>query len=231
MALGYLRTTQYPLSLAGALTAYERAIALDRFNAEALHQYGSALAMLGRDSAATAVLHQALSTEPQRPVTLYELSYIEWINRRFASSLRWADSVVAIDPTFFLGYEQRGFARFFLGDTAGARRDGEAAVRLGDLDYGESLMALMEVAARDTASARARIDRLREAVRDPERPTVFQSGALAIALVAVGDTAAALDALERAQPRGALLWYNIRGLVGLQPSPRLERLIRVIRPQ
>jgi hypothetical protein len=139
--------------------------------------------------------------------------------------------VVAIDPTFFLGYEQRGFARFFLGDTAGARRDGEAAVRLGDLDYGESLMALMEVAARDTASARARIDRLREAVRDPERPTVFQSGALAIALVAVGDTAAALDALERAQPRGALLWYNIRGLVGLQPSPRLERLIRVIRPQ
>jgi len=72
---------------------------------------------------------------------------------------------------------------------------------------------------------------VREAVRDPERPTVFQSCALAVALVAVGDTAAALEALERAQPRGALLWYYIRGLVGLLPSPRLERLIRESRPQ
>jgi len=52
-----------------------------------------------------------------------------------------------------------------------------------------------------------------------------------VARVRAADTAAALDALERAQPRGAFLWYAIRGLNGLQPSPRLERLIREIRPQ
>ncbi|MGH7538049.1 MAG: hypothetical protein ACREMF_05405 [Gemmatimonadales bacterium] len=92
-------------------------------------------------------------------------------------------------------------------------------------------MVLVDVAARETASARARIERLRAAVKHPKRPTVFESGALSVALVAVADTAAALDALERTQPRGAFLWYSIRGLVGLQPSPRLERLVREIRPQ
>ncbi len=230
MALGYLRTAQYPRTLTGALTAYERAVALDRFNAEALHQYGSTLAILGRDSVAIAVLLQALAIEPQRPITLYELSYIEWINRRLAASLRWADSVVAIDPTSFLGYEQRGYASFLLGDTAGARRDGEAAIRLGSREYAEALLAVVDAAVHDTASARARIERLRAAIKNSERPSVFESTALANALVAVGDTAAGLDALERTQPRGASLWYNIRGLVGLQPSPRLERLIREIRP-
>jgi len=231
MALGYLRTAQYPRALTGVLEAYERAIALDRFNAEALHQYGSALAILERDSNATVVLHQALSIEPQRPVTLWELSYIEFINRRLAASLHWADSVVAIDPTSFLGYEQRGYASFLLGDTAGARRDGEAAIRLGSREYAEALLAIVDAAVHDTASARARIERLRAAIKNSERLSVFESTALANALVAVGDTSAGLDALERTQPRGRFLWYGIRGLVGLQPSPRLERLIDEIRPQ
>lgn len=229
MALGYLRTAQYPRALAGVLEAYERAIALDRFNAEALHQYGSALASLERDSNASVVLHQALAIEPQRPVTLYELSYIDLINRRFAASRGWADSLVAIDPTSFLGYEQRGLARFELGDTVGARRDGESAVQLGSREVAEALLAVVDAAVHDTVSARTRIERLRAAIKNVDRLSAFESTALAYALLAVGDTTAALDALERTEPRGRFLLYGIRSLVGLQPSPRLARLINEIR--
>jgi hypothetical protein len=136
---------------------------------------------------------------------------------------------VAIDPTSFLGYEQRGLARFELGDTVGARRDGESAVQLGSREVAEALLAVVDAAVHDTVSARTRIERLRAAIKNVDRLSAFESTALAYALLAVGDTTAALDALERTEPRGRFLLYGIRSLVGLQPSPRLARLINEIR--
>ena len=51
--------------------------------------------------------------------------------------------------------------------------------------------------------------------------------------MAVGDTNGAFDALERAQPRGANLWYAVRAVVLVVHWPwsaRLERLIQEMRP-
>ena len=220
-------------TLAGVTDAYERAIALDRFNAEAVHQYGSALAQLERDSQATAVLQQALAIEPQRPVTLVELSYVADINGRSREGLRWADSAVAMDPSFFFGFQQRGIVRLDLGDSAGARRDATTAVQLGDVDFSHGVLALLDGAAGDTDSARARVQYLRAAVKHSDRPTVFESSALAMALTAIGDTSGALSTLERAQPRGLFLWYSLRAVLKvthLPPSPRLDRLIQESRP-
>ncbi|HEY6060557.1 MAG TPA: hypothetical protein VIV10_08230 [Gemmatimonadales bacterium] len=233
MALAYLRQAENPRTLAGVTDAYERAIKLDRFNAEALHQYGSALAQLERDSLAFAVLQQALAVEPQRPVTLVELSYIADINGRPHEALRWADSSVAMDPSFFFGFQNRGLIRLEVGDSAGARRDATRAIQLGDVDFSHGVLALLDAAGGDTISARARVERLRSTVKHPDRPTVFENGALAMALIGVGDTSGALDALEHAQPRGAFLWYALRQIlrvVHLSPSPRLDRLIEELRP-
>jgi len=233
MGLAYLRQAENPRTLTGVSDAYQRAIALDRFNAEAVHQYGSALAQLEQDSQATAVLQQALAIEPQRPVTLVELSYVADINGRSREGLRWADSAVAMDPSFFFGFQQRGIVRLELGDSAGARRDAMTAVQLGDVDFSHGILALLDGAAGDTGSARARVEYLRAAVKHSDRPTVFESSALAMALVGVGDTSGALTALEQARPRGAFMWYNLRAvlkLVHLPPSPRLNRLIQECRP-
>jgi TolB-like protein/Flp pilus assembly protein TadD len=233
MALAYLRQAEHPRTLAGVSEAYERAIRLDRFNTEALHQYGSALAQLERDSLASAVMQQALAIEPQRPVTLVELSYIADINGRPLEALRWADSAVAMDPSFFFSFQQRAFVRLELGDSAGARRDGTTAIQLGDVDFSHGVLALLDAASGDTVSARARVERLRAAVQHRDRPTVFENSALAMALIGVGDTSGALTALEQAQPRGAFLWYSLRAIlnvVHLPSSPRLNRLIQESRP-
>jgi TolB-like protein len=233
MGLAYLRQAENPRTLAGVTDAYERAIALDRFNAEAVHQYGSALGQLERDSQATAVLQQALAIEPQRPVTLVELSYVADINGRSREGLRWADSAVAMDPSFFFGFQQRGIVRLELGDSAGARRDATTAVQLGDVDFSHGVLALLDGAAGDTISARVRVQYLRAAVKHSDRPTVFEGSALAMALIGVGDTSGALSALEQAQPRGLFLWYSLRAVLNvthLSPSPRLNRLIQECRP-
>jgi len=229
MALAYLRQIENPRTYAGVRAAYERAIALDRTNAEALHQYGSALAQLGQDSLATEVMRQALAVEPQRSVTAIELAYVEYINERYAEARRWADSAVAMDPSFFFAYQDRAFIRLALGDTAGARRDATTAVQLGDEDWSHALLAVLNAATGDGSAARAGANRLRTAMKDPDRPSVGEGTALAAALIAVGDSSGALDALERTQPRGAYLWYIVRAVLLLVHWPRSERLDRLIR--
>jgi TolB-like protein/Tfp pilus assembly protein PilF len=226
LALGAIRVVQYPRTYAGAIPAFDRAIALDPTNAEALHQYGSILRTLGRDSAAQDVVQRALAIEPQRAISLYILSDIAWMERRFAESLRWIDSALAIDPALTIGYESRAWARFMVGDTAGARRDAITALRFdSDDDVCEALLVHLAVAGHDTASARTRIARLRTA----PQPREDGGFGLAVASLAVADTAAALEWLE-GQPRGPALLLTLREFVLLQPSPRVEQLIRESQP-
>ena len=146
MALGYLRQIENPRTYTGVRAAYERAIALDRTNAEALHQYGSALAQLGQDSFAVEAMRQALAVEPQRSVTGLELGYIAYLNQRYAEALRWADSSLRMDPSFFFAYQNRAYIRLALGDTAGARRDATTAIQLGDVDWSHGLLAVIDAA-------------------------------------------------------------------------------------
>lgn len=150
MALGYLRQIENPRTYTGVRAAYERAIALDRTNAEALHQYGSALAQLGQDSLAIEAMRQALAVEPQRSVTGLELGYIAYLNGRYAEALRWADSSLRMDPSFFFAYQNRAYIRLALGDTAGARGDATTAIQLGDVDWSHGLLAVIDAARGDT---------------------------------------------------------------------------------
>lgn len=229
MALGYLRQIEHPRTYTGVRAAYERAIALDRTNAEALHQYGSALAQLGRDSLAVETMRQALAVEPQRSVTGLELAYIAYLNERYADALRWADSSLTMDPSFFFAYQNRAYIRLAMGDTAGARRDATTAIQLGDVDWSHGLLAVIDAARGDTSSSRARIAWLRSTVKPGDRPGVAVGTALAEALFAVGDTSGALEALERTRPCGAYLWYAVRAVVLVVHWPRSERLDQLIR--
>ncbi len=228
MALGYLRQIENPRTYTGVRAAYERAIALDRTNAEALHQYGSALAQLGQDSLAIEAMQQALAVEPQRSVTGLELGYIAYLNERYADALRWADSSLAMDPSFFLAYQIRAFIRLALGDTAGARHDVTTAIQLGNVDWSHGLLAVIDAARGDTSSSRDRIAWLRSTVKPGEGPGVAVGIALAEALFAVGDTSGAFEALEQTQPRGGYLWYALRAVVLAVHWPWSERLDRFI---
>src|SRR5207249_3936604 len=76
LARGYVLLEREQRTLADALRAFERAIALDPRNAEAVHQYADALWAVGLDSAAAEPYQRALDLDPERAITLYRFAVL-----------------------------------------------------------------------------------------------------------------------------------------------------------
>jgi hypothetical protein len=106
------------------------ALALDPTNAEVRHEFDNSLRLMGNDSAAEEHLLEAIALEPDRPMTLLHLAWIDAAATRNTEARRWFDSAIVVLPGFFKGYAERAAMRRVVGDTAGARADAETAVRL-----------------------------------------------------------------------------------------------------
>ena len=225
LAAGNTRFESAPLTMEGAVPAYRRAIALDPRRPEPVHQMAITLLLLGDDSGAAAAFHQALALDPERPITLTWLGNAAFHRRRYAEALTWLDSAVAVSPDFPYAFRLRGAVRVMLGDTAGGLRDARQALRLsrGDSLLANAALAWVEVAARDTASARAHARLVADA------PGIVLDEAMAwaaAALAALGDRDAALAALERC-PHNAFLRFYLGFAVfdPLRSDPRFQQLI------
>lgn len=221
MARGFLLAYANPHALGGALDAFERAIALDPKNAEAHHQYAQILNWLRRQDEAERELSLALALDPGRAISYADLA--GWTRYRDSSvALAFADSAVALDPTSAFMRWRRAAARLLIGDVQGALEDAELADRLRPHDFFvENQLAIVLAKAGDTTRARALISHW-----------FWRAGYwVAAAFLAVGDTAAALDRLERATPDPAL-WASLYRpeLDALHGNPRFERLVAAVRP-
>jgi len=235
LARGYATSFLQPRTLGGVIEALDRALALDPRNSEALQQYGFFLRVLGRDSAARAASQRSLEIEPDRPITLSALGVLSFFERRYEDSQRWLDSSLHVNPEFFLGYLRRARARLMLGDPAGARADAETALRLGGADssLGNALLAMADVQTGDTVTARTRLSRVL-ASADTLREVGIEVDVLpAAALVTLGDGEVGLRFLQRMRPRGARLWYGLRGpeFDQIRSDPRFQRLVEESRPR
>jgi TolB-like protein len=236
MARAYLLSHRDPRTLAGAAAAFERAIALDPRNAEAYHQYAWTLLITGQDSAATVMYHRALSVDPARAITLDELSLVPLLHRRYAESLAWEDSALAVDSVAFWVLNDRAHTRLLLGDLEGARTDAEAARRLGPPGFtywGEAVLAILAARRGDSVGARATAEHLARQIEDPARPTVQQARWIGAALAAAGARQEALALLESVpvERRGAELWFFLQfpELDPLRGEPRFQRLLEAAR--
>lgn len=234
MMRGYLLGFRFPRTGDGVLAALERATTLDPRNAEAWHQYGSWLSPLGRLEDAQAALQHALAVEPSRPVSFLQLGNNYELMRRDADAARAYDDALAADPELYVAYAFRTFVRLRAGDVAGARSDAEAALRFsppGELYYGLAPLAALRARDGDTTAARALMVRATDLFgnRQPG-PLVVQM--LSFGLVATGQPAAAVDWLERCEPRGAVLWWSMRApeLDAIRADPRFQRLFAESRP-
>ncbi|MGH7546980.1 MAG: hypothetical protein ACREMM_02240 [Gemmatimonadales bacterium] len=144
------------------------------------------------------------------------------------------DSALALEPEFYPAYAYRARLRLQLGEPAEARRDAETAARLGrdDLVTGGAILALTAARVGDTVEARSRLEpvlaQLRQTARLGARPAVFAG----LALVAIGDGERALGLLQRAQPQGGRLWFELRApeLDPVREDPRFQRLVEESRP-
>ena len=228
MVQALLRSKSEPRRYRGVIPAFDRAIALDSNNAEALHQYGSTLRDLGQDSLAVVMSHRALAVEPGRAITLVQLGLIALVERKLLEAGAWLDSAVTVDPTFAFAYPFRAAVRTALGDTAQARADALMALRLGG-GYrlpGEAALVDLDAHAGRLAAAKRRASGLESLMLNPRHPAYREAVYTAAAFVAAGESDRALDVLERTAPLGAQLWASLRApwFDALRARPRFQRL-------
>ena len=234
LASGSLLRFGDPVTFAGVRENLQRAVDLDPANAEAHHEFGMILRLLDDDSSAAEHFRRAVELEPDRPMSLVHLGWIDMETRRWATARRWLDSAAAVNPGFFQAYAERAALRLAMGDSAGARLDAETAIRLrpeSDALSAEDVLAALEVGRGDTAAARARVLRLRAAAPGPDGAGVHQAAAWAAVLVAAGERREAIGFLERARAAPAHLRMHLEEprFDPLREDPRFERLMARLR--
>jgi serine/threonine-protein kinase len=229
MARGLLLYLRYPRTVDGAVEALKRATVLDSNNAEAWHQYGSQILILGRYQDAIAPTKRALALEPGRPITLENLGDLYDALHRYREGMVFHDSAIAVDPEFHVAYGTRSFGRLRLGDRAGARADAAAAMRFsppGEQYYGLAPLAAVAAADGDTAKAHQLMDQALAPFKARKLgPLAAQM--ILYGLVATGQRTLALDWLERIEPRGVMLWWILQypEVDAIRADPRFQRII------
>lgn len=234
MARGYLLGFRYPHTLDGVLDAMRRATVLDPRNAEAWHQYGSWLTSVGRFDEALDALSHALVIEPGRPVSYLQRGQVYEIRRQDRQAVVDYDSSIAVDPEFYAAYFQRTWVRLRAGDVVGARADAEAALRWSpptEQYYGLASMAAVAARTGDSAAARQYMARA-VAPHAGRRPGPLVVQVFVFGFAATGQISEGLDWLERAEPKGALLWWNLLypAIDPLRGLLRFERILAASRP-
>jgi len=222
MARAMLAEARDPLTLAGSREGFARAVALDPRNEEAWHQYGSALAYLGQDSAAFAAWKRALELDPGRPQTLGEVARLHFFHRHVPETVAICrDSVVAAYTS-----GECPLALLATGDTASAL----AAVDAMDRTHGHlhpDLRVRIAGGAIDPSGPWAR-----QRLQDPQHSCsqiAHDRGPLWLSL---GQPDSAVAVLERCDPRGPKVWFFLRSPVWdpVRATPRFQRLWNQTRP-
>ena len=233
-ARGALLSFQNPKTYSGAFSAYTRALAYAPRDPTVHHWYGRALMQVGDRSAARRELTKALALAPGNADVIFDLARLDRHEGRPSEACVLLDSAIASTPTAAQAYVLRALTRAQRGELRFAWADAETGGRLGWPLWGRAASAAIDAKARDTASARERSAALRKAVNTSgSSPTQWTGEYLAVALVASGESERALDVLERAQPRGARLWFAITGpdFAPLRKSQRFRKLVAESHPR
>jgi DNA-binding SARP family transcriptional activator/TolB-like protein/tetratricopeptide (TPR) repeat protein len=234
MARAYLLESADPVTMKGAAEAFERAIAVDPRNAEAIHQYAQIHEALGNWDAALAAFRRALVLEPDRSLPYVAMASIEWKRGHPADARRLYDSALVVDPGASYALSARAILRLFTNDPQGALEDAETAVRV---EEGYSIpphSVLAQVLMRTGSRQRAEleVERALSEIVDPSSPSPTDARFIGGALLAVGRENDALNLLERARPRGAWLWFYCLApdFDAIRTHPRFVRIMGEAHP-
>jgi serine/threonine-protein kinase len=221
VALGILALTQHRWS--DAQRSLERATTLEPRLADAHFHLGRTLIYRGRLAEGVRAIELARSLEPFSPVYTVWLGHtLAWVGRR-EQALAEARRAWELDSNSTLVHNLGSLAFFQQGETAWARRiadrPAEAAFQRGTLGY---------VLAGTGATAEAR--RLLRPILERQGRSWFDQINLALLNLGLGDTARALDAMERAVERGEPLaaFHALAAPIydPVRASPRFAAVVR-----
>jgi Tfp pilus assembly protein PilF len=191
--------------------------------------------VLGRFPEALATYRRVLDLDASLPQTLVATAAIHWRERRLSEARAYIDSAVAQADGVAAPYALavRGMFMLESGDAAAAAEDARRALAL-DTSFplpGRGTLARALLALRDTAAGRAELER-GLALVDTLHPTPTETLWIAPALADFGRTATALALVERAEPRGAQLWFYLGSPTfdRLRGHPRFQRVLRAAHP-
>jgi TolB-like protein/DNA-binding SARP family transcriptional activator/tetratricopeptide (TPR) repeat protein len=234
MARAYLLAHADPVRMRGAAEAFERAIALDPRNVEAIHQYAQVHEALGNWDPALAAFRRTLLLEPDRSLPYVAMASIEWKRGAPRVARRLYDSALVVDPGASYALSARALLRIAEGDVTGGLADAETAVRIAD-GYAIPPYSVLAIALARTGSqvrAELEVDRALSELRDPSAPSPTDVRFIASALLAVGRRDEALAILERGRPRGAWLWFYCLApdFDPIRKDPRFVRVMAEAKP-
>ncbi len=218
-----------PRAFSGVRDAYERSVSLAPRNSEVLLAYGIVLRQMGDEALASQMLTRSLAIEPDQPIALLHLAWIDMERRRFREAGQWLDSAIVIDPGFFQAYGERATLRLVTGDTGSARSDAEAVGRLrpsADKLTGEPVLTALDRLSSDVA-AQERLARLRAHAPARNTTDVHAATSWAAVLVAAGATDEAIAFLEGVRTNPPHLRIHLQEIAfdGLRSDPRFVRLV------
>jgi tetratricopeptide (TPR) repeat protein len=235
LVVASLQMHRNPRDFTTAVRAFEHALAIDPNDARVLHGYAALQTRLGNLQAAANLEHRALANEPGRPISLFILFEVAYRSREYQEAITWLDSALVVEPGFFFAYAFRGLTRLRLGDFDGAQDDGQTSARFSaGVDVpGITVLALVDVARGDTASAGSRLDRLEGDVAARDGGTSQDALWLAMIETALGQAVAALDRLESVPDKSAefSFWLMLPEFDALRDNPRFQRLFEETRPR
>lgn len=207
---------------ADAEQALRRAIAADSTYASAHQWLGELYACVGRPADAVAAMQAAARIDPMSPIVTGELGYLHALAGQHDSAAAVGRRAIDLAPGLWTGYAFLGSSYLWAGDAAKAVQPLEEAMRLAP----QNPFGGVRVAALAAAGERARAEPLLRELEAAGRAGRASPTSVAIGLVSLGERAAALDWLERAQAaRDGMLYsapLNVSWFAPIWEEPRFR---------
>jgi tRNA A-37 threonylcarbamoyl transferase component Bud32/tetratricopeptide (TPR) repeat protein len=189
-----------PTDVTVSMRAARRAIALDSVNAQAWHFLAVGLAEQGMLDSALTVWREEVRRRPDYTFGLMFLAQGLFWHRQYDSAAVWADSALALDPSYVTARDLAGQVEAERGNFARAIAAYQAAGRLGtDVDAANALSGRALVAARmgQRREARATLQAADSMARRFAPAPLHTAVSVARAYAALGDVTGAVAWLRR----------------------------------
>jgi tetratricopeptide (TPR) repeat protein len=227
-----------PTETEAEIRLLRRALAIDSNYAPAWHFLADKQAGTGDLDGAISDWRRSVAADPIYTQGLAFMGIGHLWQRQYDSAAIWADSAVAVDPTFMLGRSVTGYVAIERGDYERAIAAFEAARRLDSGVEATNALAgraLAEARAGRTVEARATLRLVDSLARTYEPMTSHTAIYLAAVYAALHDVAGAMSWLSQYQPRRDVHFQiHLRCDPSFDPiadDPRFKALLTLPRPE